>query len=919
MRVLLIALLAAISYAQTDSYFSHTSRYIFASKGDARAACQETAGFTLCSAAQLYNAVFADGHGDLCYSGWVDDNYVGAEAGWFNKDGNCGEQGWNGWTPTNPGAHCCATGYAELEILHCGMYDASLCISAGNKIIIDDASDVWITTGEMNNDNCCQDFQEADLYKSIGGYTEADGYIDGQAADEACAANHPDLALCSRTQLEYLDNVRSSGYFATEYNSDHEPIAFDQGFYENTGEGDERVFRAWKPSSGYGSAHCCVKGYKQGAYNSITPSNTETAAAFCSSQQYTYSLCSKDQLRTIVYGMPSVRAEDTDTGEAPSICMSGQLSDASGWYQGIAGQCGPTGWKAWTPNNAGAHCCLGYIPAYEEPIGEFYGPMPFSADYSAGYTSGAAAQNACINIGYDDLCTLAQQATMAMNPSMQGAIQRRVGWVIDNTYGDGGFDSGYWHEGIGEWKNAWQPAHPIAHCCMNTVEEYEIVTETTTLPAPTDLYYNGDWDYTHTYDSAVAKCAEFTGYTLCTKDQVEVIASSEVTYDGVTQGPVDRICRIGWYQDGDQGSTGWYQHAEGACGPTGWRIFEYSTASYHCCRDFPTSVEPTDPPKPPVFLQLSGGYQFTTEDAAEAACQQQNSDYSLCADYEMVKAAEEGAGLDDSGDDLFPNFAGVAPQLNIALSVWLDSERQTLGKTYGWYSYDGTSGSWRSWRPQNADGDWNLGAFCCYSDAFEAEAPVSTEPLSPTLDPTVATTTLDPTVATTMETTLDPTADPTTTSTSFDPSETLPSSLAISGDCQDTGFKVEGFDSITFCALDGFVYLNGRNTCVPSTTSENVMHNSLTTVWNDQWYLAAEPCDGGKTYDEATQDQLWITNEMCNNLEKDIGELESSTANYMDNWTQSVIDLVNDNMGAFSEDTQRALDNYLEQLQNGQN
>ena len=48
---------------------------------------------------------------------------------------------------------------------------------------------------------------------------------------------------------------------------------------------------------------------------------------------------------------------------------------------------------------------------------------------------------------------------------------------------------------------------------------------------------------------------------------------------------------------------------------------------------------------------------------------------------------------------------------------------------------------------------------------------------------------------------------------SIDPSETLPSSLAISGDCQDTGFKVEGFDTITFCALDGSVYLNGRNTC----------------------------------------------------------------------------------------------------------
>jgi len=39
----------------------------------------------------------------------------------------------------------------------------------------------------------------------------------------------------------------------------------------------------------------------------------------------------------------------------------------------------------------------------------------------------------------------------------------------------------------------------------------------------------------------------------------------------------------------------------------------------------------------------------------------------------------------------------------------------------------------------------------------------------------------------------------------------------------------------------------------------------------------------------------------------------------MDDWTQSVIDLVNANKGGFSEDTQQALDDYLEQLQNGQN
>ena len=117
----------------------------------------------------------------------------------------------------------------------------------------------------------------------------------------------------------------------------------------------------------------------------------------------------------------------------------------------------------------------------------------------------------------------------------------------------------------------------------------------------------------------------------------------------------------------------------------------------------------------------------------------------------MVQAAEEGAGLDDSGDDIFPDFAGVTQQLNIAFSVWLDSGRQTLGRTYGWYSYDGISdGSWKSWRPQNADGDWNLGAFCCYPGAFQA-APVST---------TTTTTT-----STTTTTTMDPTADPTTPST----------------------------------------------------------------------------------------------------------------------------------------------------------
>jgi len=92
------------------------------------------------------------------------------------------------------------------------------------------------------------------------------------------------------------------------------------------------------------------------------------------------------------------------------------------------------------------------------------------------------------------------------------------------------------------------------------------------------------------------------------------------------------------------------------------------------------------------------------------------------------------------------------------------------------------------------------------------------------------------------------------------------------------------------------------------------MFNTLQQVWEDEWYLAANGCTGGKTYDEATEDQLWITNAMCSNLEEEINELESSTADYMDGWTQSVIDLVNAQKDQFNSETQKALEDYLASL-----
>jgi len=906
MRVLIIALLAAISYAQTGPLYSSEGTYNNPTRADAEAKCSDV-GMSLCTVGQVFNAVYNEVFADLCYSGWFADDYEGSSSGWFNnEEGSCSGTGFQSWSPANPGAHCCSSSLSEVAPTNCASYD---CLAQGDYISVDDASSVFCASGTCDVDTCCQSWVAAPEYITLPITFPRYVYPNAEEANDACAAYHPDLQLCTQDEVQgasVTNSICASGFWVTSRDENNANSGYGQGWY--IGEdfandcGGQTGLRDWIPASGLGAAHCCVKSYQKSGYRVINgyssdgEYSTEGASAYCQNLGYSYDLCSEAQLEQVV--------KMTN----PNICMSGFMSDASGWYQGdvtVQGCGTANSFSAWLSPIAGAHCCLSSRVVAE--AGGPYGIIPSSGIYAQStMSSGAVAAQACLDAGYGQLCTIGQQAYVEENPSEYGDIACKVGWAQD---GDG-YDYGYW-SGCGTadtWNNNWRPAgNPVAHCCAADVPEVSMVE----YP-----YYNGGWN-TYTYDVAAGFC---TGnYALCTQDQVELIATEGVTFNGVTQ-LEDKICKQGWYLDG---SMGWYQGAAGSCGATGSRSFGASVATNHCCLGFEADLgttqapEPTDPPKPPVFLQYPGRYQFTTEDAAKAACQAQNSEYSLCADYEMVMAAEEGAGLDVSGADIFPNFAGVEPQFNIGLSVWLDSERQTLGITYGWYSFDGTSGSWKSWRPQNADGDWNLGAFCCYADAF-VQAPVSTESLSPTLDPTVATT-MDPTVEPSMEITMDPTADPTAATTSIDPSETLPSSLAISGDCQDTGFKVEGFDTITFCALDGFVYLNGRNTCVPSTGAEDVIYNSLTTVWNDQWYLAAEPCDRGLTYVEATQDQLWITNEMCNNLEKEIVELETSTADYMDGWTQSVIDLVNDNKGQFTPETQQALDDYLDTLRIGQN
>jgi len=914
MRLLLLALLCALSYAQTEMY-SSVSSYNKASAADASAACAGE-GMQLCTVGQLFNAVFNLGWGDLCYSGWLADEYEGQSAGWFNANGNCGDIGWNDWTPSNPGSHCCDASLAEVTAQSCASFDAGTCLAQGDKIIIDDAASMWCASGSCDIATCCQDFVAAPEYITLPESFPKYTYSNAEDADAACQAKHPDLRLCTKNQVRDLaetNSICASGWWVTEKDGDNNIVGSDRGWYTGEAFADScsggAGEQSWKPSSGNGAAHCCVPSYRQSGYRVIGDFgdySRATAEVYCAAQGYSYQLCSKDQLQTI------------SQEEMPSICMSGYMTDDEGWWQGdveVSG-CGTKGtFNTWVhPRYPGAHCCMSYVTLEYIPL-EPYGILPESGAYGqSSYSNGASAEAACMDRGYDQLCSIGQQAYVEENQDIYGTIKCKVGWATD---GSGGYDSGYW-SGCGKvdtWNNEWQPAgNPLAHCCFADVLELTM----TQYP-----YYNGGWATYSTQDEAASYCTE--DYSLCSVAQLQALATTGVTYNDVYQ-LEDSICKFGYTSDGEKG---WWQTQPNQCGTPGWRTYGDPTlaATYHCCLPFEAEAATTEPPTFLAFIQHpSSGYPYMFAGAALAGCQEVNAQYSLCADYEIIQMANEGVVGDDE-------FLSVERQPNLCHSAWTDPDR-SLEYMFGWYvSADGTCSGGEGWKSWQQSGT-NSGAYCCYAPHFDlpSDTVEPTETSSSSSSTDAPETTPAPTDARTdaPETTPAPTdartdapettPAPTETSSSsapVDPEDTLPSTVASPSDCVDTGFEVEGFPNVNFCSSAGTVYLNGRDTCVPSSGDETETYDALQNVWEDDWYLAADGCTADKTYDEATVDQLWITNEMCNNLEEDISELESSTSNYMDGWTQAVIDLVNAQKSNFNEDTQQALDEYLATLQNG--
>lgn len=715
-------LLLALGLAQ-DPYVSE-GNYEHTSKESAAAVCAglTSGSYSLCSSAQLFQIVYSDFEGfsfpGLCYSGFTSDEGGEYQEGWFMSDPNaCGAQtGWRGWKPASGlGAHCCLDKVLGITPQTC---DTVSC--PDGKILLDNSNLIFCPTGTCDEEICCKEWEPAQNYKQIGGYD----YPTWQEAEVACTTAHEDYVLCNQYQIESLaqsgTQMCSSGWHLDSLDSNGDAV-YQRGWYVNgdwaaAGNcGGNEGWRYWAPSDGAGSAHCCTPSYHNSGYSAIgakTASDFKTKGVdYCASTRYTPDVCTTEQVHKI------------SELENRAICTSGlcfsTLEDqeaendntALGWWQGTD-VCGSTGWRGWSPAEPSVHCCATYAPEYVyEVLAWEYMPEV----YGSGYANAAAAANACTGRGYDQLCTLEQVVHIGTNLQTDLCI---VGWVSNSD------KAGYYRTsgtcGLPDvWNDQWQPSTPVAFCCQADVPEISLA------PAVLDPYVGPTWDYSFTSsDSAEGECNSGQGYSLCTQEQLYTIAYIGVERsDGTTQ-TASSICRYGWLKNDIKG---WYQATEGACGATGWRTLDSNNAHAHCCLDFaPAALDPTaspTAPPPDAFVQVTSGYTLSSVEAARDACTNAYADYQLCSSAQVIEVAMNGA----AGSDV---FLPVDARTDLCHSAWLETDRATCADpvTRGWYIVEAKCGgpnTFKTWGPNDDEGQPISGAFCCaptvpeYTDAAD--------------------------------------------------------------------------------------------------------------------------------------------------------------------------------------------------------
>jgi len=929
--MLLVTLLLSLAFAQTyDQCNEH-----FADVEDARACCQAKS-MDLCTNGQVHQVVFGtDGVTQMCFSAFMADGSVG----WWNADpAFCSGYGFKSYRDASgPGAHCCTDAVADTTPITCQAAGPGAC--TGTRILLDTSLELYCPDGSCSDEFCCQDFTPASLYRSVGGQYD---YADADAATAACEGIHPDLGLCTKTQIlgvfaaGYGEDVCSSGW-----HWDDQVDAMGRGWYvsDNAGEtgfcGGRPGWRTWAPASGEGSVHCCVSSYMNGGYGSLgdlsgqsDEERTQVGRDYCEASSYPYVLCTQRELFQVAY-----------TGEAENICMSGRLEnplaeDAGdsicGWEQ-VSTDCGngSTGWKGWCPNNAGAHCCLDYVTSwYPDYTKDATGYDMHPAEYwDSDFGSLAAATTFCTDNGYEGICTVEQVKYVSENqadfPENQGC---RVGWATDN----GAATSGYWGIACGRddaWYDAWQPPagqNPVAHCC-----DAAVPSSSRAPPVLDPLVKASGWYEFSDVSQTTDACDVSNGYALCTRDQVETVATVGVARtDGSVQ-LESNLCYQAFMADG---SKGWYQ-ADATCGNglTGWRFFNGNADAY-CCLDFETELgtdPPTKAPAVPVYAFI-GEYAYETPEEAEAACEATNSAYVLCNDDEVYTIATVGQLVDVEG------FEGLEANQDCK-SGWVEPNPQEPDYTVGWFQSSPTCGGgrkygqWNGWALVDAESSSGLkaGAHCCVASLIESldhpvvpettEGPDPTDPVTET--PATEAPTDPATEAPTDPATVAPTDAPeTTTTTEYVRYSDLPSTEQEPEGCvRRDDLTPAGFEGVVvYCATEDLIYVNGRSTCVA--TSDPDARALIANAFENDWYFAqdGETC-ADKTYDVATDDQLYVTNHMLNNLEEDIDQLEEDMAGesadldaYLANWKTEVAALISESMANFDETTQAALQNYID-------
>jgi len=635
--------------------------------------------------------------------------------------------------------------------------------------------------------------------------------------------------------------------------------------------------------------------------------SADDADAACQDRHQDLRLCTQDQLEGLAkdYG-DSLSSEDFTNYYGKDMC-------SLGWYITAAGEtstqtigfyldedftsysdqygCGTNpGWTEWIPTNGdgqqvgSAHCCVSsYVKSGYNALDEI---------------SLEGAEAYCNALPYPkEVCTKYQLRTIVNQEEPSPCM---AGYLRENSLDTNGI-SGWWQGDAGDiggcgndftWNDegGWAATFRGAHCCASYV-----------LQAVSPAYYHGNWGQLYSSQAdAASQCT--SGYSLCSQAQlIKVATDGVVLADGSTVQTEPGICRFGWTAEG---TIEWYQGvANENCGAeVGWHTTTGGAHTFHCCTDFEGAEVVETTTESPTFGDCVFGDVMIVDSIGYVYVDETTGFAPICAHY-------FANGYMWGGNQVCQKLGYTEATVTEASGVISDDTAFFVGDCWN-QVFPECSNQWTECANDLAmttriecDGQAvaSYTASCILPDT--TQPPVTEEPTQlVTQDPTEATS--EPSEATTSE--------PTTTVVIGD----LPSSVAPPSDCDDISFVPEGFDGhVSYCVSNGVVYLNGVSTCILSTTPN--LDIALQNSWDNDWYLAPSSDCSGKSYDTATDDQLWITNEMCNNLEDDIDELETSVDGlntYMDEWTQSVIDLVNGQIGNFDQATQDALNDYLATL-----